>query len=394
MFDITEFLGLDKFEKVLSRFENLPMNIVPERCCGRRTHVSCCSECERVCPTGAIDLTSGVEVDFAKCVGCGLCATLCPTGVFKLKPPDMRVLAEAKAILDSQQSTGKYVCFGCIDAGDSPYGIHVNCLGRLNEALMLGTVFFGAEHVLLLREDCDACEIECGGVVIASVVESSQKLLQAYGSSAKIMFVDEVPDEVVLSRPKQLDHVDRRDFLTYAKKNVMAAGSEFFADKLSAFSQQVEEVGFKYDLPEKRELLLTILRKMGRPVSEEPIELSGTPFTQVKISEDCFLCKQCELFCPTGALSTTETDKGASVNVSLANCTKCNLCQAICPVEAVSYGDKVVLSKALTDEREPLIDLEMRECKECHQQFGSTGQLETCGYCLKRQEKTGDDSWR
>ncbi len=393
-FDITKLLGLDKFEKVLSRIESLPIALIPERCTKRRSHLFSCRECQRVCPVEAIDLTADVKVDFEKCIACGLCATICPTGVFQLKPSDMRLMGEIKAVLDSQSGADKSICFGCIDQGDVPFGVKVNCLGRLNEALLMASAFFGAQTIFLLSDDCAECEISCGKSEIANIVKTTESLLVAYSMATKIIYTEEPPMALDVSPQVELDHIERRDFLQYAKKNVMAVGSEFFADKLASFSQEVEEIGFKYILPENRKLLLTVLRKIDQTAPPAQSNTSGTPFANIDINDKCFFCRQCQLFCPTGALSVKTGDDGvASINLSLANCTKCGLCEAICPTESISFSDDVDLLKVLNDEPEELVALELRECKVCKQQFGAKGDVKTCGYCLKRQEKTGDQSW-
>jgi len=55
-----------------------------ERCCG-------CDACARLCPTGAVRLTTGTSVlayriDPARCQGCGICVSACETGAMEIRP--------------------------------------------------------------------------------------------------------------------------------------------------------------------------------------------------------------------------------------------------------------------------------------------------------------------
>ena len=53
---------------------------------GTPSGAGCCAEgaCARACPTEAISLDPGWQVDLGKCLFCGLCADACPTGTLQL----------------------------------------------------------------------------------------------------------------------------------------------------------------------------------------------------------------------------------------------------------------------------------------------------------------------
>ena len=40
---------------------------------------------KKACPVDAISLTDHIEVDFDKCIGCGICAEKCPKHVVKIR---------------------------------------------------------------------------------------------------------------------------------------------------------------------------------------------------------------------------------------------------------------------------------------------------------------------
>lgn len=392
MFDISSLLGLDKLNKVFSVFERLPIQIFPERCCRRRQDAASCQECLKVCQVEAVDLNDGVEIDFDKCNACGLCATVCPTGVFYPKPSDLYFLAQIKKVLNETNRSSVY--FYCRDQDELIDGIKVNCLGRLNEALLVGAAVLGAENIFLSKKGCSSCETKSGEPVTSDVVSVAKKLLSSFGSTAEIIYDYDVPWEFdSISSLVEFDTIDRRDFLTNARTQALAVGSEFLSDTLSKFLSPSEEIGFKYNVPEKRKLLLTFLRKMAGPIREEHLIGAELPFVQVDINDECFYCKQCVLFCPTEALSTIDENEKITVTFSLPNCTKCNLCKEVCPVGAVSFSEKIALKKLLTDKPENLITLSQYVCKSCRQKFGSVGVNEKCGFCIQKEAKLGDDAW-
>lgn len=65
--------------------------------------------CLFVCPTGATDNETG-QIDFEKCIGCGVCAAACPARAITMipnkmppqKPKDPKVVQELFKIVDSK----------------------------------------------------------------------------------------------------------------------------------------------------------------------------------------------------------------------------------------------------------------------------------------------------
>ncbi|RLG51174.1 MAG: ferredoxin [Thermoproteota archaeon] len=40
-----------------------------------------CGGCVAVCPTGAVEMQDGADIDLEKCSGCMLCVRVCPTAL-------------------------------------------------------------------------------------------------------------------------------------------------------------------------------------------------------------------------------------------------------------------------------------------------------------------------
>lgn len=54
--------------------------VKPEACPRTRTPKASCSRCVHACPTGAVRLAPGPEIEAPLCTGCAGCAAACPTG--------------------------------------------------------------------------------------------------------------------------------------------------------------------------------------------------------------------------------------------------------------------------------------------------------------------------
>lgn len=72
--------------------------------------------CERVCPVDAINVHDAtVDVDFKKCIGCGLCVDVCPRDILELLPrgPRVRIACASEDKGAVARKTCEVACIAC-----------------------------------------------------------------------------------------------------------------------------------------------------------------------------------------------------------------------------------------------------------------------------------------
>jgi Ni,Fe-hydrogenase III small subunit/Pyruvate/2-oxoacid:ferredoxin oxidoreductase delta subunit len=114
------------------RFRGMPV-VDPARCSGA------CSDCSKICPTGALQPAGGLRIDLGRCLFCGACAGACPNGAVHFTD-DYRLAARQREALV---------------AGGGPYALAAALDGKLRR--LLG-------RALKLRQvsagGCNACEAD------------------------------------------------------------------------------------------------------------------------------------------------------------------------------------------------------------------------------------------
>jgi Pyruvate/2-oxoacid:ferredoxin oxidoreductase delta subunit len=402
---VFEFLGLGKFDKILSRFENIPLDVFEGSCVCVRDKAAKCKHCVDNCPVSAIKIIDNhPEVDMSKCNGCGICANVCPTGVFELKEaPDDKLLSRIEAALKHTQIL-ILTCGEAQRSNNNPElknAITVSCIGRINEAVLIGSVVLGASTIWLNGSNCDECNQKQGLEVAGKVVSGVNKLLETFGNKSDIYVSSELPkgksiqlslsdDELPLE--ERLNQYSRRDFLRYFQKNAMATGAliieSSIMDKLKIFQEpkKEEKTGLEYRLSSKRNLLLNFLPKLGKARKRKTLN-ENLPFAQVKINNNCTACELCVLFCPTKALDKkTKRNNKSEINFNLSYCVKCDLCKVVCEDKAIEYPDYINPQLLANNKRKSLVKYGIYECKKCKLKFSSVIETDYCKFCKRKKE--------
>jgi len=128
--------------------------------------------CARVCPSGAIEITSeGLAViSREKCTGCGKCASTCPRGTIRMVPSDAKVHVlcnsnDRGAVVRMYCQIGCVACQMCVKAAPTAYIVE-NLLARVvYEHHEQAGPAVGKCPTNCIRDFAEACQGESGTYV-------------------------------------------------------------------------------------------------------------------------------------------------------------------------------------------------------------------------------------
>ena len=337
-----------------------------ERCAKARNRNVDCLKCAAACTSGCISLEDGeLVIDASKCVGCGTCATVCPTCALEAHhPSDAALTAAARASRAANEDVAYLGCGELLERARGRYDeekiARVECLGRVDEALLADLAVEGAREVVLIHGDCERCEHKRGRACAEAVVETAEKLLEIWGSPMTVRFSGKLP----ASAKKMADHDSgRRAVLAESAALAARAGAvvaetavaEALGDAGNAnagaapaadardvgrYLKVMDDGTLPHFIPDRRERLLDSLAALGEP---EDVMVDTRLWGHVVIDTDaCASCQMCAVFCPTGALAKfTDADGTFGVEHRPSDCVKCRSCEAICPERAIEISEEV-----------------------------------------------------
>jgi Pyruvate/2-oxoacid:ferredoxin oxidoreductase delta subunit len=355
--------GAGQIERVLTLLGATSMRVYSRQCSKLRHRRSSCTVCMDHCPVQAIHIGETIEIDADRCTGCGICASLCPTGVFEAQAPtDLELLGRVRKVAGD----GMPVVFACPRCrqrgeGDADRFVQVNCLGRLDESLLLSAVCDGAETIWLLDAACQECPVAPGRAVAEESVRKANALLQAWGDGRRILFCSQPPSAPgeAARPPAAGEGVSRRAFFSTlarqaARTMAVAADSSRGNGDTGKESSMPEKGVLPSRLPAKRQRLLEALGRLGRPAVESPA-VDGMPFARLCLEETCTACQMCAFFCPTGALAKVHEGDRVGLAFRSSACTNCGLCRDVCYRDAVVLSNAVDLSTIMDDVTEVVL---------------------------------------
>jgi len=368
--------AIEQIEKALDRFEPHPIKVVGNLCSAKRHRLSRCQRCVDACPAGALTLRTaadpggpgsavadGPHIDPERCTGCGMCAVVCPTGALEAQAPsNIELLAHVMRLARE----GEGVAFACplnLEQADPglPCAV-VNCLGRLDESVLVGAVAHGAGPVRLIDRACEGCAQAAGRAMAAAAIERSNSLLAAFGLPGQIAFHagEACARRVPASTAGDGESLSRRGLLKRLAQETVRAGQAVTEAPQPGASPQGEPLPadeplprgeLPADLPLTRALLLTALRRLDpAPLAEPGHATPGAGlFASFGYTDQCTGCQMCGFFCPTGALTKVEQDGQLGVIFRPARCTNCGLCRDICYRDAALLSPGAELTYVLAD---------------------------------------------
>lgn len=276
------------------------------RCLRVRFNESSCNRCQTVCPTAAIALEQGLQIDSERCSGCLLCTSVCPAGALELTVDFLGCVAQLAKVSEpvlgccrtKEQANGWVACLGGLSAEHLLYLSH-----RLN-----GTLTLNLAHCA-----------ECPNSSMLPLLQARLDRL-APGGSCSINAVQTA--DAVHHRDES---VDRRSFFKSFRTSlfqtaavVMTPGSQESERRSDYTAKRV---------PDRRLLLLRVLEIVDQQKKEQ---LEERFFGRITCSEACTACQACAAVCPTGALCKNREKSDSPPLFTAADCTACGLCAEFC----------------------------------------------------------------
>lgn len=326
-----------------------------ERCARVRNRNVSCLKCADACTSGCIALVDGeLAVDAAKCVGCDTCATVCPTCALEARNPSDAQLM--RACLSAR--VGDEVVVACEQLRRAAGGLldegrvaQVVCLGRVEESLISGLAAAGVRRVRLACGSCARCAQEHGAATARLVASTSNALLEAWGSDARVEVVEGVPasaraegvaaDEAAAAMAAYFAEPRGNERVAASPAEPAAAGApDPAAAGPVALPRVMKDGTLPHFVPDRREALLDHLAQLGQPVQQSvATRLWGCVVID---GLACSSCRMCATFCPTGAIRKFDRDDGTlGVDHVPGDCVKCGSCRDVCPEGAIRLLDEV-----------------------------------------------------
>lgn len=404
---------LESMLALLGAIEGDAVKVDSSRCISVRHQRATCQRCVDSCTTGALGREGNqLAVHPELCIGCGTCAAACPTSA--IETASLTDEALTQAIRTSVKATKGHPVFACEKAiaryrdqlDPEQLGREVcelRCLGRLDESAFAGLAAYRSFDATLVCGDCDTCPQAPGGRQVREVAASSQKLVEAFGSTMQVSITQQMPERCLgapkgafgrrASAPRAKEGspatasaaMDRRQVFASAKEALTSQAAVLAAEELGIAGQGPAEAPLRQQLgkineegtlpqfvPSRRTRLYNYLNHIGTPTVDE---VTSRTIGTISIDGDtCRQCRMCATFCPTGALRRLNSGVQPALNSEVgeyshtapnklardiperaaaeygllhrpAACVRCRACEQICPVGAITVSDTVPLKE-------------------------------------------------
>ncbi|MFC1754785.1 4Fe-4S binding protein [Thermoproteota archaeon] len=362
--------------KKISSHQLNEISITSNRCIDERCKTKkLCNICQDNCVVDAINIDKKVEIDWSKCIRCGVCAAVCPTEVFEIQAPsDNKILT---SIIGS--SKDEYTVIECNFVNKKYHGnekrlknkgqkITVNCIGRFSEMFLLQSILARGDRVNFVNCTSD-CSFVIGRKVIDEIWRRTDYFLKLFEKTSTI---------------KKENIRSIKDY-NKQRRNVREIEIQDLSILLSQNRSSTKPSSVNKKMPPRRVEILELIGSYSG--SSIRINRKKMPFAEIKVSiEKCKLHGICASVCPTDALNFLESNQGVELNFRYGLCVGCGACTYICPEKALGIEKTIDLSQ-LTLKHKTIMEKKYLLCKSCGKHFSvKTGMNSSvCGFCIKRE---------
>jgi len=293
-----------------------------------------CQACVEVCPRGAWSLDDeALDIDTARCDGCGLCAPACPQGVIRHGQAPARRHWKARAL----------AFLACEQAPEQDPGSVMPCVHALGLQDLLVLYRDGFRHLVMQEVACEDCP-RGGARRLSEVLVQVNQLLSSRGlEEMRLRVVPGAKWRSMLSSTEMRGEgprLDRRGFLRQA----LGTGIE----------EGLKAAGLRRDDTDPHAPPGTLLPE----VSAADI----FPFVPMIDPVKCSGCDACMRLCSHGALALEETDEASRYVVHARNCAGCGICTDVCDTGAMSV-------ERMQAQAQAEVALESQTCPSCRVAF-------------------------
>lgn len=335
-----------------------------------------CTKCVDACPE-SIQLLDNLP-SFANKTGveAAACIGACPTEAFSL----------------SDFSTTEFF-FNFLDSKIrlvSPK-INVPCISVLSVEHLISLALASDEIITLDMSSYDEESILYEQ--IEARIEEANFVLSSFSTKQLETNMEKVEKEDKVENVEDKEVSSRRSFLGNASikgvvKHRMTFDEAVEADELKAFKLDMITIAKikEKNLPDKRKILFTTLKRAGVPDSFEVLAQEDVSFVSQKYVDDsCTNCQICYRICPTGALSTD--GKFSLIHFDAMLCVKCHLCHDVCEPESIKLQSGFEIKEFFEPTQRTLATFNIKRCNECGNNFTYTGGEQSCPRCMVEEEE-------
>ena len=362
-----------------------PITVQRERCLNTKRK-GACSACALACPTDAIRLEGGVQLQPEMCIQCGLCLHACPTGVFSGDDEAYRLLYCVAQLVDHESV--ELACKFHPSAAQGSQRVDAvltttRCLSALNVPTYAALFGMGVHKVIVRLDACANCTLAPLSKSIEQTVANAQRLVPD-GKRSLVVEKDAAPRRTK-TRPIYAINNPPLSRRAVFKRFLGATPSE---NVLTAFKDAAESEASP--IPLERRQMLEALRAL--PHLRSDTQLPEQSFTNLAVSSACTACGVCSRVCPTNALRARQEAATFALEFTAAHCINCGNCIDLCHEQAVSRAGTPTLDEVRQEQVTTLYTGTLRHCPKCRAPY--TGGGEFCPICTYRSQNLFGDKLR